>query len=819
MKLKIKGFTLVELIVVISILAILSTIWFVNYSWYLSSTRDTNRISQLESIADWLQNYKITHKLPIPDNKIDIKVEWQLIWYQWYVWKNVLETISYSENWIDPKDKNYFSYYLTKNNKGFQLLAFLEKEESLSIVSNSDATDYSERYPYVFWEKLWILTDENNKPIQEVLTWSIDINSSLNTNIKTYLDNWEFIQWTWATIDQLRKLKAITSSWWKWWTEENKEFVYLSEKPECWSVSNKYLTSIPIKSSLCLSWNPSSVSDNLWKYTWNCTWKNWWDSISCEANHLDVSTWKCWIVNNSDIVLLDSTNLNLCSWGVVESSTFTDQWEWNKYIWKCLGENGWLNKYCSANHVSPSCLASSKPTDNWHITFTNNPFTDYNISYTKGWTECWFTCKDNFFWDSCEFAPLCWVDLWRSNPTLLPCYDVWNWNFSPNDDNSKTACTNHPDTLSRDYTYTSKWGWSNNCNATYTDLCWLDKYESSNWTCSLVWIWKYSWNNDNSERDCTNKPTNTSYNYYVYSWIGGWSNNCPYNAYLTIADGTSNTNLKSLINSQASWASKVVITNTWTIGPVTSWDLSWLDVTLINNWEIQGSKNWGTALSITTALKLTNNWYIRWWWGKWGNWGKGKNITVNTPTNHTKISGWQIRYPWDRTGAYPTCGTYPYTGLWIVNTSWTQILYTTSNATGRTSYTSGWITYTRWTYRWWWWWCAQASHSRKYYDTNYTTYSNVTYTWWNWWAWWDGIWFNSTLKVWWNWSWSSPSGWNSGWKWGTGWNWWATGWAWYQWTGWWTGWQAWSAWGKSIVWTSHLKPGSTQWNKSWSTSN
>jgi len=49
----IKWFTLVELIVVVTILWILSTIWFVAYSWYLVWVRDTNRTSQLKSISDW----------------------------------------------------------------------------------------------------------------------------------------------------------------------------------------------------------------------------------------------------------------------------------------------------------------------------------------------------------------------------------------------------------------------------------------------------------------------------------------------------------------------------------------------------------------------------------------------------------------------------------------------------------------------------------------------------------------------------------------------------------------------------------------------
>ncbi len=40
-----KAFTLVELIVVITILAILWTIWFVSYTWFMSTARDSNRLT------------------------------------------------------------------------------------------------------------------------------------------------------------------------------------------------------------------------------------------------------------------------------------------------------------------------------------------------------------------------------------------------------------------------------------------------------------------------------------------------------------------------------------------------------------------------------------------------------------------------------------------------------------------------------------------------------------------------------------------------------------------------------------------------------
>ncbi len=221
-----QAFTLVELIVVVTILAVLSAIWFVSYSWYLAWTRDTNRISQLKSISEWLELYWRNKYLPIPDDRVDIKSNWTLIAYQWYAWKSILEAIEYSTPGLDPKDKTYFSYYLSKNKKDFQLMAFLEEEDNLQtaeIFNKSSAVDYYTRFPTVFWKKLWILTDNNNTPIQEVTAiksaWSLDIADVWTLELKSFLNDWDSsISWTWTTF---AVLKTFVDKRWKYCASDN----------------------------------------------------------------------------------------------------------------------------------------------------------------------------------------------------------------------------------------------------------------------------------------------------------------------------------------------------------------------------------------------------------------------------------------------------------------------------------------------------------------------------------------------------------------------------------------------------------------------
>jgi len=171
------AFTLVELIVVITIVWILSTVGFVSYSWYLTWARDSNRFSQLTKLSDSLQTYAASKSLPLPDDYIEITASWSesIIAYQWYVWVDVLETIDYTNGWKDPKDDSYFTYYLTKDRNSLQLLAFMENtlvQNRKQLYSSSYAIDYEERVLKTYGRNLWVLVSAEdttyNSPAQEI---------------------------------------------------------------------------------------------------------------------------------------------------------------------------------------------------------------------------------------------------------------------------------------------------------------------------------------------------------------------------------------------------------------------------------------------------------------------------------------------------------------------------------------------------------------------------------------------------------------------------------------------------------------------------
>ena len=220
-----KAFTLVELIVVVTILAILSTIGFVSYSSYLIWVRDTNRVSNMKAISDWLELYRTKFTLPLPEDSVDIKANGSVISYQWYAWANVLESIEFSNGWKDPKDDIYYSYYLTRDKKYFQLMWFLEDEENLEASSESSLIvtssqewiiDYSSRFPKVYWSKLWILTDNSNIPVQEItsiaLAKKIELDTTNSwTTYNLHINDGRTYSFTWYILNH--KLYTLSKSW------------------------------------------------------------------------------------------------------------------------------------------------------------------------------------------------------------------------------------------------------------------------------------------------------------------------------------------------------------------------------------------------------------------------------------------------------------------------------------------------------------------------------------------------------------------------------------------------------------------------------
>jgi len=94
-KKKLLWFTLVELIVVISILAILGTISLISFQWFSGSARDSNRVSDINNLSQSLELTSIkTGYYPLPDNSFTITYSGGIIWTQWSIGEIVMNVLS-----------------------------------------------------------------------------------------------------------------------------------------------------------------------------------------------------------------------------------------------------------------------------------------------------------------------------------------------------------------------------------------------------------------------------------------------------------------------------------------------------------------------------------------------------------------------------------------------------------------------------------------------------------------------------------------------------------------------------------------------------
>lgn len=171
------GFTLVELIVVITILAILWTIGFISVQWYLASARDSSRISDLTNISKGLGNYFIQNKtLPFPDgSSITIYASGISIGSQWYAGSNTLGAIKMNDA-KDPLDKKYYTYLTNSDNTKYQILALFEDSNTSAVsgvfwVVDTAHAGYETRFPGTKGSPLGIFLSNTgmtiNQPIQE----------------------------------------------------------------------------------------------------------------------------------------------------------------------------------------------------------------------------------------------------------------------------------------------------------------------------------------------------------------------------------------------------------------------------------------------------------------------------------------------------------------------------------------------------------------------------------------------------------------------------------------------------------------------------
>ncbi len=125
-------FTLVELVVVITILIILSAISFISYQKTITDARNATRNTDMSNIKMSLKNHKLKNGwYPNPWSSFDITNSWVII-KQWLL-NDWVYTMELDKKPTDPlfKTQNYL-YSITSNKQFFQVAMSLEDEAVLN---------------------------------------------------------------------------------------------------------------------------------------------------------------------------------------------------------------------------------------------------------------------------------------------------------------------------------------------------------------------------------------------------------------------------------------------------------------------------------------------------------------------------------------------------------------------------------------------------------------------------------------------------------------------------------------------------------------
>jgi competence protein ComGC len=122
----IKWFTFIELVISITIVAILSVLGFFTYSKSLEDSRDSQRKSEISWVASWFKLYKTKRwEYPTPWSNFNITNSGYLVAIQWKLDENIIIS-NIDKIPLDPFIWKPYIFSISKNKQEFQIAATLE---------------------------------------------------------------------------------------------------------------------------------------------------------------------------------------------------------------------------------------------------------------------------------------------------------------------------------------------------------------------------------------------------------------------------------------------------------------------------------------------------------------------------------------------------------------------------------------------------------------------------------------------------------------------------------------------------------------------
>jgi prepilin-type N-terminal cleavage/methylation domain-containing protein len=431
-----QAFTLVELIVVITILAILWTIAFISLQWYSTQARDSTRVSDLSSMKTSLELFHLdAGKYPQPTNGIDITYSWWVVWSQWIFWETVYANVEKLDKVpTDPLTDNFYTYSVTWIKNEYQLWWIIEWDEismSYNWITKTNAWETIAN-AIVTGSYNWVITKSNSGTLCNILSLpSIITNDTTVTDLQQIVANNSFVYRWYKNLPSSFKNSKFKNDWWFAFTSN--KLVSYSDTWSCNTLIDKtsYVSRVTllkwlqdaytwtivkevweIKNILDLAINENSPSQEVIKYSDNFVNNNLWANVFVGSLPVNTSPYaSCTAANQTSLASstytwCDTADKIVCSWNwawytiascnvwsTIAWTSSTSYWEffqWWRNKWFAFGDTSqqattiawsvWLNAWTDTYWFVRNWAwfldynwANTDNTDNWgHTTATNS---------------------------------------------------------------------------------------------------------------------------------------------------------------------------------------------------------------------------------------------------------------------------------------------------------------------------------------------------------------------------------------------------------------------------------------------------------------
>lgn len=477
-----KWFTLVELIVVITILAILWTIAFISLNWYSRDARDSARITDLSSIVTSLELFNLeAGKYPYPTNFTDVTYSGSVVWKQWTFSDSVNTNVKIIDDIpVDPLTWTKYTYSVTSKRNEFQIWGIAEWDTiSMNnlLVSQSLAWDVTAT-AILKWNYNWVMAKSLTWTHCDILSTPSIIASDLETSsdVLDIINNNRLVYNWFKNLPNTFRFSKFKYNWWFDFLPTRK--IVYSDESSCEPLTDKinYLARVEllkwiqeayswtilnskgeIANMLSLNINTTNPSNDVINYAWTYVNNNLWWNIPISLSNSPLTYNNCdfnWnSINHNTSVTAYETN-SVTFWNTCNSEqrtcinwslgwTFTFTWctvQWATWTFN-LSQSSvtqWTNvtisNTCSQAPTSYTSSNLSVATISWNTITTLSAWT---TNVTPVWWSCWDnTTKTltvnpvlytNIDWSQTPYIPDRTDGSWRFTLVSWSVWSWWNW--------------------------------------------------------------------------------------------------------------------------------------------------------------------------------------------------------------------------------------------------------------------------------------------------------------------------------------------------------------------------------------------------------